>query len=117
MKLRNVKNPRRGFGMIELLVIIAIIAILIGLLLPAVQQVRDAATRTQSINNLKQIGLSFHSFHDSFKRLPGNGGDVVGNNIKYKADAEGKSFESGSWAFMVLPFIEEQQTFNNVDRK
>ena len=105
-------NARRdGFGMIELLVIIAIIAILLALLLPAVSQVRDAAARTQSTNNLKQIGLAFHGFADTYKRLPGNGGDVVGNKIKYRAAAEAKNADSGSWAFMILPYIEEQAAF------
>src|SRR5262245_51070799 len=72
MKTR-LSHERRGFTLIELLVVIAIIAILIALLVPAVQKVREAAARTQSTNNLKQIGLAMQSFHDANKRIPFNG--------------------------------------------
>jgi prepilin-type N-terminal cleavage/methylation domain-containing protein len=111
------KSTRRGFGMIELLVVIAIIAFLIALLVPAVQKVREAATRTQSMNNQKQLGIAFHNYHDVFKQMPFNGSDAAVNNVKYSKAAKPSDHKSGSWAFQILPFIEQSDAFKNVDRK
>ena len=112
----RLQRSRLAFGIIELLVVLAIIAFLIALLVPAVQKVREAATRTQSMNNLKQIGLSFHAFHDSYKKFPFNGSDAAVNNVKYSKEAKANDINSGSWGFQVLPFIEQQQLFQQVNR-
>src|SRR3954470_20783600 len=105
MRLRHDTSENRpGFTLIELLVVIAIIAILIALLVPAVQKVRQAAARTQSTNNLKNIGLAFHGFHDAVKYLPFNGTMV----------AAGGNSTTGSWAFQILPYIDQTPMFTTV---
>ncbi|MFY9256984.1 MAG: DUF1559 domain-containing protein [Fuerstiella sp.] len=96
---RNIRKSSRGFTLIELLVVIAIIAILIALLLPAVQQAREAARRTQCKNNLKQIGLAMHNYHDVYSMFP------VGACAKPSANF-GMDVSSGAFA-SILPFIDQ----------
>ncbi len=90
-----------GFTLVELLVVIAIIGVLVGLLLPAVQSAREAARRTQCINNMRQLGLAMHNHHDSFKRLPP--GWTTANN----AGVQGDGVALWSWGTMILPYIEQ----------
>jgi prepilin-type N-terminal cleavage/methylation domain-containing protein/prepilin-type processing-associated H-X9-DG protein len=87
---------KRGFTLIELLVVIAIIAVLIALLLPAVQQAREAARRTQCKNNLKQLGLAMHNYHDTLNRFP-----FAAHHWGY-----------GGWVLFVMPYIDQAPLYN-----
>jgi prepilin-type N-terminal cleavage/methylation domain-containing protein/prepilin-type processing-associated H-X9-DG protein len=100
---------RRGFTLIELLVVIAIIAVLIGLLLPAVQKVREAAARMSCQNNLKQIGLAIHNYHDSYGALPPWGYDFTTN--PRPANPLGNQTQGHCALGLILPYIEQENAY------
>ena len=116
MSTRSMQTTRRGFTLVELLVVIAIIGILIGLLLPAVQAAREAARRMQCTNNLKNLGLAMHNYHDVHNAFP------PGNTFFENLKGTGKGCEAGGvyhgmmgWAAFVLPFCEGTALYTNVD--
>lgn len=100
---------QRGFTLIELLVVIAIIAVLIALLLPAVQQVREAARRTQCKNNLKQFGLALHNYHDVHRCFPMG---YLGRDVRVISNNNNRQF---GWGAYLLPYIEQNALYAQID--
>ena len=104
-------NQRRAFTLVELLVVIAIIGILVALLLPAVQAAREAARRMQCGNNLKQLGLALHNYHDTHRSLPS--GWIISRGGG--APANGADYAQWGWQSFILPFIEQSALHSSVN--
>jgi prepilin-type N-terminal cleavage/methylation domain-containing protein len=106
------RSRRKAFTLIELLVVIAIIAILIALLLPAVQQAREAARRSQCKNNLKQLGLAMHNYHDAHNLLPI--ASMTSRNPSCNTSSTGNNGQSGYvWLRYIMPYIDQANLYNS----
>ncbi|QDT65744.1 DUF1559 domain-containing protein [Calycomorphotria hydatis] len=106
-------NRRQGFTLVELLVVIAIIAILIALLLPAVQQAREAARRSQCNNNLKQIALALHNYHDNYNMFPQGQYRCYAPSCTSSGIA--RSWKGFGWMVMILPYVEQKNIYDKWD--
>ncbi|HXG12301.1 MAG TPA: DUF1559 domain-containing protein [Gemmataceae bacterium] len=115
--MRLFARCRSGFTLIELLVVIAIIGVLIALLLPAVQKVRESANRTRCANNLKQIGLALHNYHSAHERFPpGNASPVTMSDVGCFSGTSTNSPHPGApWSVFILPYIEQTAIYSQLD--
>ena len=109
----SVRYRYRGFTLIELLVVIAIIGVLVGLLLPAVQQAREAARRMTCVNNLKQSGLAMHGYYDSNRQLPSG---YVSPGVASTDSSTSETAKGYAWGLLLLPYIEQSSLFDSIDQ-
>jgi prepilin-type N-terminal cleavage/methylation domain-containing protein len=118
-RLRDCRKTRRAFTLIELLVVIAIIGVLVALLLPAVQQAREAARRTQCKNNLKQIGLAFHNYHDTYGRfapaLTLLKGPIIDSSVGEGIPSPRDDGNFHAWPEFILPFLDQGNVYNSIN--
>lgn len=101
--VNNTATQKKGFTLIQLLVVLAILGVLVALLLPAQRRVRPAARRTQCKNNLKQIGLALHNYHDTYHAFP----------PAFTVDSDGRPLHS--WRTLILPFVDQEPLYNRID--
>jgi len=122
--MKTVRRRIRGFTLIELLVVIAIIAVLVAILLPAVQKARESANRTRCVNNVKQLSLALHNYHDAHGVLPPGAiftlfaGDITPSGARFRDPREpydnnqNLGLHGTSWMFQILPYVEQSNVYN-----